>query len=170
MQVWSGRRTLEVSLRANRCRRDFSRRAGLCLSGVGNLQLGKTTRVTSLDYVPQFFRHVSTVSQRGLFCTARVRFAPFSAHRFHSLAFAHLHASLAQFLPNLLVLASSSQLGFLSQLFRPESHEVPVPRLLRLEFGKTELFPNFPRTDHIFFFRQRQGREVGFTRGIDQER
>ena len=48
-----------------------------------------------------------------------MRFAPFSAHRFHSLAFADLDAGLAQNLPNFFMLAARGQFGFMIQIFRP---------------------------------------------------
>ena len=45
-----------------------------------------------------------------------------------------------------------------------------MPGLLRVKLGQTKLFPDFFGAHHEFFLRQRERREVGFARRVDQER
>src|SRR5687767_15142059 len=77
-------------------------------------------------------RRVSSLFM-NLFRPAGVGLAPLGAHRLHGFAFADLHSRRPEFLPNFLMLALCRQLGFFGKVFRPESHEIAVPRFLRLE-------------------------------------
>src|SRR5437867_4739708 len=104
-----------------------------------------------------------------LLCPAGMRLSPLEAHRLHRFAFADLHPRLPEFLPDLFMFALRRKLRFSGEILRPESHEIAMPRFLRLKLRKSQLLPNLARTNHVLFFRQREGREVRFASRIDQE-